>query len=443
MYEPRRTSKILALVLALVFFGAAFSTVLADDATSADFMTRGALTDSFGGSATSASFSSESAGQQIGGESTSSDFVMDTGEMYFDTFAPAVEDWRWYDDEEDETPTVDLAPEDVAPADVNDFDVIKLRLALRETAGIGADDVKFALEYSTSSDFSAGATAVAEIGACTATSTWCYADGAGADNSVISTALLSDSDPCSLGVGLGCGTHNTSGVSTSTFTQIKDSVTEYEFTVEANGASANTVYFFRPVNVIDGTPVPLYGTSTYPSLSTEGATLTFTIGGIATSTPAGGVTTDITTTSTNVPFGSLSLSTPVAGAQSLIVSTNASQGYEIYAYQEQGLIGETAAQIAPIDGTNASPVSWSAGCASTSTSCYGYHTSESVLSGGSTRFAADDSYAQFSSSPQEVAYSSGPATDRETDMVYKVEAHDLQAAGDYTGGVVYIVVPTF
>ena len=407
-------------------------------------MTRGTTADDFGGVATSASFSSvDAAGQFSTGESTSTDYLVDSGSMYFDTFAPESENWRWYDDETDETPTVDLAPENVAPTGVNDLDAIKLRVAIRETAGIGADGVKFALQYSTSSDFSSGVYDVAEESDCVATSTWCYADGAGADNGIITTALLPDSDPCVASVGDGCGTHNESGISTSSFEQTANSVTEYEFTIEESDASPNTVYFFRPYDVIDSSAAPISGTSTYPSLATGGTTLTFEIGGISTSTATAGVTTSITTSSSDVPFGSLLISTPVTGAQRLTVSTNASQGYEIYAYQQQGLIGEGVAEITPVSGTNASPTGWSAGCAATSTGCYGYHTDESVLAGGSTRFAADDTYAQFSSTPEEVAYSAGPADNRETDMVYKVEAGAQQAAGDYSGGVVYIVVPTF
>jgi len=65
------------------------------------------------------------------------------------------------------------------------------------------------------------------------------------------------------------------------------------------------------------------------------------------------------------------------------------------------------------------------------------------LAGGSTRFAVDDSYAQFTQFPSEVAYSSIPVENHTTDLVYKVEAHELQAAGDYTTNVTYVVVPRF
>jgi hypothetical protein len=444
MYASHTTFKICAAVLVALSFCIAFRFVFADTATSSSYMTQNTVSNEFGGSATSASFSSvQTGGEAATGESTSTDFLVDAGSLYFDTFSPASEDWEWFDDPSDETPTSSMATVNVAPTGVGNLTTIKLRMTLKETAGVGSNDVKFALQYSTSSDFSSAVYSVVEQGTCDGSSSWCYADGAGVDNSKITTHVLPDSDPCSGSVGAGCGTHNESGSSTSSASQAKNAATEYEFTIQDSGAVSNTVYFFRAISNLSGTPVPLLATSSYPSLTTEGATLTFTIGGISTSTPAAGVTTSFTTTSTLIPFGMLTVNTPIAGAQQLTVTTNAAEGYEIYAYQQQGLTNGGASQLAPISGTNASPVGWSTGCASTSTSCYGYHTSESVLSGGSTRFAPIDSYASFSSSPDEIAYSSGPATNRTTDMVYKVEAQASQPAGSYEGGIVYIVGPTF
>jgi len=437
--------KTLAIFIALAFSWSMSAPVFASDATSASFSTNNEMDGTFGGQGTSTSFSSVSTGGQTAtGESTSTNFVVDAGAMYYDTFAPKSQNWRWYDDETNETPTAALASENVAPSAVGGGNIVKLRISIAETGGIGANNVKFALQYSTSSDFSSGAVALDEITSCTGASSWCYANGAGIDNGVITTKVLSDADVCSGSVGIGCGTHNESGTTTSAFTQSPNTVTEYEFTlVEGTAANVNTVYFFRPVNNAAGIPVPLNASSTYPSLSTGGGTLTFSIGGLATSTVTAGVTTAVTTNSTLVPFGTLPINSDLAGAQRLTVTTNASQGYEIYAYQQQGFVNESADAITPITGTNQSPISWSTGCSATTTSCYGYHTTESTLAGGSTRFAADDTYAQFSTNPDEVAYSVGPATSRNTDMVYRVKVNATQDSGSYTSGVVYIVVPTF
>ncbi len=416
----------------------------AEVATSSSFNSRSTV-NSFGGNSTSTSFSSVHSGDQTGGgESTSSSFTMDAGFLYFDSFTPKQQNWRWYDDETSETPTSALSSENVSPANVAEANPVKLRVTVAEIADFGESNVKLKLQFATSSDFSTGARDVVEQGSCTGTSVWCYADGAGIDNGIITTRVLTDSDSCASSLGDGCGTHNESGTTTSTFTHKKSTKVEYEFTLVESGASANTVYFFRLYDNTAGAAIPFNSGKTYPSVSTTGTSLTFTIGGLSSSTLTSGITTTVDATSVAVPFGTLAISAPQTGAQRLTVTTNAAQGYEIFAYAQQDLIGSSANIIPPVAGTNLSPVGWSAGCTTSATGCYGYHTSDAVLAGGSTRFAADDTYAQFSTtSLNEVAYSSTPVSGRATDVVYKVEVHDDQSAGSYSTNVVYIVVPTF
>lgn len=417
----------------------------AQEATSSNFTTRNSTINSFAGSATSTSFSEIRSGDQTGGgESTSTSFTVAAGFLYFDSFTPRQQNWRWYDDETNETPTSPLAAENVAPSNVSDLSVNKLRVSVAEVAGFGQEGTKFRLQFSTSSDFSTGAYNVVEAANCTPTSMWCYADGAGADGDLISTAVLSDSDSCVASVGDGCGTHNESGTTTSTFTHRMNVTAEYEFTVLESGASVNTVFFFRLFDTTSGSEVPLNSGKMHPSLSSAGTTLTFTIGGIPASTLTSGTTTTIETTSDSVPFGSLLINSSALGAQRLTVTTNAGQGYAIFSYAEQNLVGSSAAEIPPVAATNQSPLGWTTACETSASGCYGYHTSDAVLAGGSTRFAADDTFAQFSTtSLSEIAYSAGPVTNRITDVVYKVEVHEEQTADNYTTGVVYIVVPTF
>jgi hypothetical protein len=285
---------------------------------------------------------------------------------------------------------------------------------------------------------------VAEQAGCSGFSKWCYVDGAGADNGVITTGLLSDSDSCVGSVGAGCGTHNESGITSSSFTQAKSTATEYEFTVKPSGAAIGTVYFFRAVLVTATTSVPLYPGASYPSLSLSSGTLDFSINGLPSATTTAGVTTNVDTTSTSVPFGPLAFSDSSVAANRLTVSLNAAAGYKIFAYERQQFTNELAAEIPPVLGTNTSPLSWSSGCEATSTGCWGYHSSASVLSGGdAARFAPEDTYAQFSSSPAEVAYSPVAVTDQSTDMVYRLSVNHEQEPGDYTTELVYIVMPVF
>ncbi len=435
----------ISLALCAGFFAALqYSLVFADEYTSTNFTSDNPIVNGFGGTATSTSFSTTQGGEEVAtGESTSTNFALLSGSMYYDSFTPKSKNWQWFDDEGSETPVTALAAENVAPSAVDTDNVVKLRISISETADIGAQFVKFKLQYSTSSDFSTGGYDLAPLWNCTGSSVWCYADGAGADNALITTAVLSDPNSCVASVGNGCGTHNESATSTSSYDHGKSMVKEYEFTLVESGAISNTVYFFRAFDVSSTSSVPLDTGETYPSISTNGAQLTFSINGLATSTATEGISTEIGTTPTGVPFGSLLLGDPVIAAQRLTVSTNAAQGYQIYAFQQQGFLGPYGDEIEPVAGTNASPTGWSTGCYSTSTGCYGYHAGEDVLSGGSTRFSANDTFAKFTASPAEIAYSSGPISNDDTDMVYKVEAHQDQPAGDYSTGVVYIVVPTF
>ena len=427
---------------ALLLFS--FFLVHADVASSTDFTVKDTEIGTLGGFSTSTSFQQSGSGFDISsGQSSSTSFTSRSGSLDSSSFVPASQNWRFYDDPNDETPTSSLAAENVSPTDIKDRAIIKLRMTIKETGGVGLDGVKFKLQFSEYSDFSQGVSDVVEAGNCLGNSRWCYADGAGVDNGIISTKVLSDADACSGGVGNGCGTHNESGISVSTSTQNANAATEYEFTLLQAGALANATYFFRAYDVGDNAPVLLNASATYPSLAAGGAILSFSIGGLPAGTSTAGIVTSATTTPTDVSFGTLNFGSDAKAAQRLMVTTNATQGYQIFAFQGQGLLNERGAEIPPINSTNQSPAGWSSACTSTSTGCYGYHSNAAVLSGGSTRFAPDDSYAQFTSSSAEIAYSSGPVQSSTTDVVLRALARTTQNNGNYQSSVNYIVVPVF
>lgn len=382
--------KVTACLIAVSVCTASYP-AFADVSTSTNFTSTNDVVDAFGGDATSSSFFSIMAGDTIiTGEATSSSFLLSAGPLYYDTFEPLGRNWRWYDDEANETPAVPLASENVAPTNIGSQDPLKLRITVYATSTISAEGVKFRLQYSTASDFSSDVHDVTEQGVCSLSSTWCYANGGGVDNDVISTKTLSDADSCSGGVGNGCGTHNESGVSTSTLIHVAGAATEYEFTIMPQLVVANTVYFFRLLYLAGDVGVPLDTGASYPSLLTSGTDLTFAINGLPVATSTEGITTDVLTTSQDVDFGALPLATSVIAAQRLVVSTNATQGYAIFAYARQGFLGNSGQEIEGVSGTDASPSSWSSGCGISAAGCFGYHAGDDVLSGGSARFAADD-----------------------------------------------------
>jgi len=349
-------------------------------------------------------------------------------------FRPKSQNWRWYDDETNETPIAPLAAENVAPADIANQNIIKLRLTIKETAGVAGTDIKYKLQFSESSDFSSGVNNAVEIGNCATNSLWCYGNGVDSDNDSITTLVLTDSTAA--------GTHNESGTSASTFDPPANSAVEYEFTIKHAGAQANAVYFFRAFDVTNNVAVSLNSGETFPSLSTQGGTLTFSIGGLSAGTLTEGITTDVATTPLALSFGTLSFGSEIEAAQRLTATTNATEGYQIFMFQRQGLINSGSSEIAPVSGTNESPTGWAAGCVS-SVGCYGYHAGDDTLAGASTRFAPDNTYAKLETTAKEVAFNSGPVTNESTDVIFKTQITNQQDAGNYLSSIVYIIVPTF
>ncbi|MFP4616552.1 MAG: hypothetical protein ACLFNR_00105 [Candidatus Paceibacterota bacterium] len=359
-------------------------------------------------------------------------------------FTPESDVWRWYGDTENVTPTQALADENVSPTNVDFDDVLKLRIAVAESVDVDGEDIKFALEYSENSSFSSGVERVSEIEKCEdEESLWCYADGGGQDGEVISETLLSSTDDCVDGVGDGCGTHNESGTSTSDFDHLAGAVVEYEFTIRQAGALTNTGYYFRLVEAESGDPVSTSEEGSYPSVSTAGSDLVFSITGVPKGETINSIiTTDVDSSPTSIPFGSLPMDQRVDAAQRKTVETNAPGGFKIYMYKRNPFASAAGDQFEPIKGTNGSPSSWSSGCEDLP-SCYGYHVGDDTLDDSSTRFAPDDSFAAFSQDPAEVGYSGIPDREYSVDTVLSLEAREDQPAGDYVMSLVYVIVPIF
>ena len=428
-----------ALVFVVVFVNFLFAPVtLAEDATSTSFILRDPINSTFGGNSTSTNFEQLNAGgQSFTGESTSTSFILRSGFLYFSDYSPVSQNWRWYNDETNETPSSALANENVAPSDVAFGNIIKLRLTIAEDAGVVATDIKFKIQFSEYSDFSQGVTTVVATTTCTVTSLWCYGNGTDNDDDAVTTRVLTDSDVV--------GRHNETATGTSTFDPAASTPTEFEFTLKHSGATYNTTYFFRAYDVTTDKAVPLGAGESYPSLSAQGVALTFSIGGLGASTATEGITTDFATTATTVPFGELSIGTETEGAQRLTATTNSADGYKIFVFERQGFLHSAyvGVEIAEVTGTNSSPTAWETGCVSSETGCYGYHPGDDVLSSGSTRFSADDTYAKLTSTAEEIAFNSGPVASEVTDIVFKSKITNQQKAGDYTSNIVYIIVPTF
>ena len=356
-------------------------------------------------------------------------------------YRPIVTNWRWYENDSSLTPTSALASELVAPIDLENDAVYRLRVAVTETAGAPGEDIKFAVQFSEYVDFRTVETLVA-TSSCEGNSLWCYAESVGVDNTIIDETVLSGSDSCSGGSGAGCGTFNSS-VSTTTlsFTQEPFSVTEFEFVLRHAGARAGAVYYFRLYDLVNDRVV--MASTSNPSALTQGAQLVFTVDGLPSNTQTAGVVTNATTTPSSVAIANIPVNTAYHAAHRLRVDTNATDGYQVFMFSDQHPTNVYGDIIEPITSTNAAPAGWNTACNLTlQNSCFGYHTTDAVLEGGSTRFSALDSYAAFEFGPQEVMYSPVPV-DEQHDIVYKIEVNAAQPAGAYQSDVVFLAVPRF
>lgn len=158
---------------------------------------------------------------------------------------------------------------------------------------------------------------------------------------------------------------------------------------------------------------------------------TFAVSGRPTSDgPCNGVapTSGIVTTSTDVPFGALTTGTRMA-AQKLTVSTNAANGYSVYA-RHVAPFQSSSHVFAAVPGTNISPSTFPA------TEAFGYTTD------GISRFASDK-WAAFTATNEQIATQAiGPRNDTFC-LGYQIRAESGTPAGNYITNVVLTAVPQF
>jgi hypothetical protein len=338
-------------------------------------------------------------------------------------------------------PTTPLANENIAPIDVANTDTLTLRVSVGERRTVLGENIKFKLQFADDITFSNPVDVVASS-TCGDHSLWCYENGPVPDNQTITTTTLSDADSCVGSIGVGCGTHNSSGVAATGHYHEPAATAEYSFTIKQVAARVNAVYYFRLYDVTNDAPVSADFGENLPSLVTEGPLLSFSLAGIPSGTLTAGVITDVSTTPNGIGFGALSLNTDLVAAHRVTVVTNATEGYQLFKFARNQLHTSNGSMIPSITASNAIPGSWSTACSASSTGCFGYHATDPTLKDGSTRFAPTDSYAGLETTPVEVMYSSIPTSDTH-DIVYRIRVNELQPAGNYEAEIVYLAVPSY
>ncbi len=207
-------------------------------------------------------------------------------------------------------------------------------------------------------------------------------------------------------------------------------------------------------SVIDSTTVKVAVIESVRVSATVEPLINFSISGVSAGTSACGTTTDVATTATTVPFGSLAISSFTNAAQQLEVSTNADNGYVVTAIENHPLarIDNSSVTIpdTPGDSSNASETT-SDEWASTSTKGFGY--SLENIDASSVAFSYNESGRTFSArqfaassdseNPQTLFSSSTVADAEDVYVCYRAIVSATQEAGDYWNAITYRATATF
>lgn len=203
-------------------------------------------------------------------------------------------------------------------------------------------------------------------------------------------------------------------------------------------------------DVIDSTTVKVAVIESVRVTATVDPTISFIIQGVTAGTSVCGNTTDVTTTATSVPFGSLSISSFTDLAQNLTVSTNADNGYVVTAVENDQLsrVDDDSVEIPDlVGGSHSSSTDWT----STSTKGFGYSLENNDASsvafqyndGGGTFQARQFPATSESESPVTIFSSNDVADNEDVYVCYRAIISATQAAGDYWNTITYRATATF
>lgn len=221
-------------------------------------------------------------------------------------------------------------------------------------------------------------------------------------------------------------------------------------------------------DVADATTVNVGVVEAVRVTATVGPQITFRILGVDSGTAVCGFSTDVTTTATLVPFGSLNISTFVEAAQGLSVSTNAPNGYAVTTIENDQLGRNGGVCTGDNTGVNCipdsigdggamshtAPAKWSLGTvkgfayslhevnATGAVPAFSYNTNSGNCDGTNYCFKqfAD---AENSQTVQSIFTSSTVADNDNVYVCYKTVISATQAAGDYSNYLTYTATATF
>lgn len=192
--------------------------------------------------------------------------------------------------------------------------------------------------------------------------------------------------------------------------------------------------------------------------ATVSATLAFTIAGTSTSAVINGVPVSNNSTATTTPFGTLTVGATSTVGQDLTVTTNADNGYIVTVEQNDELTNTTGSNINSFDnatdGTGTTtPKAWeNPDGILDSDWTYGHMgltINDATNVGGSDYTTGGPLFSGLNgTSTTQVMSHTGPAdgvtqNKGKASVLYQVQIHALQEAGDYTSTLTYICTPTY
>jgi hypothetical protein len=242
----------------------------------------------------------------------------------------------------------------------------------------------------------------------------------------------------------------TSSTSTITANNIVNPSTEgsYLITIETRATEGGTILDTGELRIaiVSGVTV----TAHVPAL------LTFQVKGVPASTTVESGTTNVTSTTTTIDFGTVNAGIQYLTAQKLVVSTNANYGFTVKVWQNQNLTNAMGGDIDKFkDGvTSTSPQAWASPTATPgSENTYGHFGLRSDDSDVEKDYGTNLWIGFYGDGPafqHEVLKSTRP-TAGEGDsqgygwdyVEYKLEISALQEAGDYSNILTYVCTPTY
>jgi hypothetical protein len=217
-----------------------------------------------------------------------------------------------------------------------------------------------------------------------------------------------------------------------------------------NASTADTKYWlkFNTYNNTDCASSPV-DTATVLFILTNGSTLSltvdqtlsFTVNAVGAAQSCDGTTTTAASTSTTIPFGTVTSAANAIVCQDLQAATNATSGYTVYARYTAKPTNALAQTINDHTGTNAAPTVFSAA----GTEAYGYTTNDATLgTGTANRFTSPaQEWAAMTTSNVELAFESIGVNSTTYRVGHQVGISLITEPGTYSTTIIYTCTPVY